>query len=58
MIHIVSDPVDCESDPCHLSWLIRDNRHLLKAIYHGTCLNGTRFEDLNPNTICPVIKLT
>ena len=25
-----SDPIDCNEDPCHLAWIIRDNPHLLK----------------------------
>jgi len=34
---------------CHLAWLIRDNRHLLKVVDGGTCSNGTTFEQLDPN---------
>ena len=52
-----ADPIDCESDPCHLTWLVRDNRHLLNPIADGRCSNGTRFDDLDPNTICPVCYL-
>jgi len=50
------DPIDCEMDPCHLAWLIRDNRHLLSAI-GGQCSNGTLFDYLDPNafTDFPVI---
>ena len=43
------DSFDCTSDPCHLSWFIKDNRHLLKAVSFAYCSNGTRFEDLDPN---------
>ena len=31
------DPIDCESDPCHLAWLVRDNRQLLKVIPNADC---------------------
>ena len=60
---IRTDRVDCETDPCHLAWLIRDNPHFIKNVktyYSGnttpTCTNGTRFVDLNPNAYndCPV----
>jgi hypothetical protein len=39
-----------------LTWLIRDNRQLLPAVYGGICSNGTTFEDLDPNGYanCPV----
>lgn len=51
-----ADPIDCEGDPCHLAWLIRDNRHLMKYIgYSGRCSNYTSLSDLDPNTICPVV---
>ena len=43
------DPIDCETDFCHLAWLIRDNRDLLPAVAAGVCSNGTAFEDLNPD---------
>ena len=50
-----SDPFDCETDPCHLAWLIRDNRHLLAPIYGATCSNGTQFTQLISNDFshCP-----
>ena len=47
------------SDPCHLAWLIRDNRFLLfrydSSHFHGVCSNGTTFSDLNPRQYsnCP-----
>lgn len=42
-----ADPIDCESDICHLAWIIRDHRHLLKALFDGAyCLNGTELKDL------------
>ena len=47
--HYFLDPFDCSDDLCHLAWLIRDNRQLLKATYGATCSNGTYFERLNPN---------
>ena len=57
LFKLTTDPFDCSD--CHLTWLIRDNRRLLPAVYKGTCSNGTRFEDLNPNGYenCPVIIL-
>jgi len=51
------DPFDC-IDHCQLTWLIRDNRHLLQAVAGGAqCSNETYFVDLDPNgfTDCPVI---
>ena len=49
-------PIDCENDLCHLAWLIRDNRHLLPAVYLATCSNGTTFQQLDSNAYnsCPV----
>ena len=26
---------DCSSDPCHLAWLIRDNRQFLNSVLYG-----------------------
>ena len=51
-----TDPIDCESDPCHLAWLIKDNRYLLNPIADGVCSNGTKFTDVDSNyfTFCPV----
>ena len=48
------DPIDCRD--CHLTWLIRDNRHLLTKVYGGQCSNGTSFEELDPQGFadCPV----
>ena len=52
------DQIDCESDPCHLAWLVRwqtptiegENKHrLLDFVQHAECSNGTRMEDLDPN---------
>ena len=46
MVALRTDPMDCSD--CHLAWLIRDNRHLLAAVYKGTCSNGTTFQQLEP----------
>ena len=52
------DPFDCERDPCHLAWLIRDNRDLLGRLSgNTTCSNGTTFEQLNPNEFDECIPL-
>ena len=50
----LSDPIDCENDPCHLAWIVRDNRILLNAIPGAQCSNGTSFMNLNPSTLCSV----
>ena len=53
------DPIDCESDPCHLAWLIRDNQYLFGVIQNATCSNGKTLEELNPEDFnydkCPVL---
>ena len=42
------DPIDCETDPCHLAWIIRDRRELLKNVLNAKCsYNGTSFEDID-----------
>ena len=46
-LFIFTGPIDCECDPCHLNWLIRDNRQLLPAVYLATCANGTALQDLD-----------
>ena len=54
---VPTGPIDCETDPCHLAWLIRDNRQLLPAVFLANCANGTSFQDLNVDEysiICPV----
>ena len=50
-----TDPFDCASDPCHMAWLIRDNRDLLTPVASAQCSNGTWFTDLNPSALkgCP-----
>lgn len=49
IIFKISDPFDCESDTCHLAWLIRDNRPLLLPLWNAMCSNGTDFWLLDPN---------
>ena len=46
---VYTGPIDCETDPCHLAWLIRDNRQLLPAVFLANCANGTSLQDLNAN---------
>jgi len=43
------DPIDCDADPCHISWLIRDNRLLIENIFGGSCSNGDFLADLDKN---------
>lgn len=53
----VLDPIDCVTDIRHLAWLIRDNRHLLRAIVGGQCSNGTSFQSLFLNDAdCPLTQ--
>ena len=48
-------PFDCSGDPCHLAWIIDENRHLLDNLAvdfrrHRSkprCSNGTYFHDLD-----------
>ena len=47
-IYLLTDPLDCSTDKCHLAWLIRDNPNLLKYVVDATCSNGTLFTDLKP----------
>ena len=52
-----TDPIDCVSDVCHLAWIIRENRHLLKAVRDAQCSNGIPLIDLQlPDNYadCPV----
>ena len=58
-IQSYTDPIDCESDPCHLAWLIKDYRKLLNPVADGVCSNGTKFTDLDSNyyTICSVTPM-
>jgi len=43
------DGFDCIEDPCHLTWLLRDNRHFLPFVWNAACANGTLFEDIQPD---------
>ena len=45
---ITTDAIDCESDPCHLAWLLRDNRQFLNALLQASCSNGSAFDQLDP----------
>lgn len=57
MVLLIVDPIDCDSDPCHLTWLLRENRHYLNLIHNGKCLNGLSFGDVNSEPMlenCPV----
>lgn len=42
------DSFDCDSDPCKLAWLIKDNRVLLAPL-EVYCFNGPSFKLLNSN---------
>ena len=55
---ILTGPFDCEYDPCHLNWIIRDDRNLLSAVYMATCANGTKLGELDSSgfTDCTVIN--
>ena len=59
-MYFVLDPIDFHTDHCHMTWLIRDYRHLLKVLINATCSNGTEFKDLNlrgfDDCSCQVIK--
>lgn len=57
---INQDPFDCEDDPCHLSWLIVDNRHLLDVLNsRGSvyCSNDTSFTSLDPEVLASECKV-
>ena len=55
LILCCTDPFDCERDPCHLAWIIDDNRHLLHKLVLGAtmprCSNGTLFKSLDRKTL-------
>ena len=55
VVSFTSDPFDCVSDPCHLAWLIRDNRQLLDQVPAARCSNGVAFKDLDVSQFndCP-----
>jgi len=52
-VELFLNPFDCG---CSVAWLVRDCRDLLVHVRYATCVNGTRFEDLNPLGFadCPV----
>lgn len=53
------DPIDCDADPCHISWLIRDKRLLIENIFGGSCSNGTSLNNLDEYALdnCPKVIL-
>ena len=57
---IYADLIDCDSDPCHLTWLLRDNRHFLNRVHNAKCSDGVSFEEINHKInkfeICQVMK--
>ena len=55
---MITDLIDCESDPCHLAWIVRDNPIMMNTIPGAQCSNGTSLRDLNPSTLCFVRKLS
>ena len=38
------DPIDCENDPCHLNWLIKNNRQLFNYVKSGYCNSSRRIQ--------------
>ena len=41
------DPIDCETDPCHLAWITRDNRYLFSRLkYAVRNRTGETFEEM------------
>ena len=38
--YIFTDRFDCYTDRCHMAWLIRDNRHLLKNLDSAYCVSA------------------
>lgn len=49
---MMADPIDCQSDPCHLAWIIRDRRDLLQVIEYGAfCSNGTLLSEVDPTAL-------
>ena len=46
LFSLLDSTIDCDSDPFHLSWLIRDNRQLLKNVIGGRCSNGKMVNEL------------
>ena len=56
-ISIFLDPFDCATDPCHLTWLLRDRRNLLPLVKNAICENGRPFWKIPGDdilfTFCP-----
>ena len=51
-----TDSFDCNTDLCHLAWLLRDNCHLLDFnLKNARCDDGTYFTDMSRNLFakCP-----
>ena len=46
-----TDQIDCDSDPCKMAWLIRDNRQLLPAVINGQCSNGIAFNAIDQSSL-------
>ena len=44
---VFPDPIDCFTDPCHLAWIVNENRQHLNHVQYATCSNGTALNDLN-----------
>ena len=55
---ITADRFDCYNDPCHLEWLLQDNRKFLDFLVGAECYpDKVTFADLNPVMLlstCPV----
>ena len=52
----MTDKFDCYTDPCHLAWLCRDNRSLLRRVIGARCNgNGEFFEQMSQDYFsnCP-----
>ena len=46
----VTDPFDCISDPCHLSWLLRDHPRYASLYVDGAfCEDGRPFSSIKPD---------
>ena len=54
----VLDPIDCESDPCHLAWLTRDSPQLMKALPYGMCSNGLHLNEIVSTVFCTCSTLS
>ena len=59
IVNVIADKIDCKSDLCHLSWILRDDRHLIDLLSNDSvCSNNTRLKDLNQDAFisCPYGK--